>query len=136
MFFTDVTTESVGDWIAISFSTDYGSASKPALNTLFWPTYLLEGWYAYWNDWYTPQYYDGAKFDFSRNPATGKKTLRAIPWGNATPNLHIAQIFSISIGLKQYYCFSNNILLYRLTQILFDSSLLGLFSQKGGARTI
>ena len=39
-------------------------------------------------------------------------------------------------GLKQYYCFSNNILLYRLTQILFDSSLLGLFSQKGGARTI
>ena len=39
-------------------------------------------------------------------------------------------------GLKQYYCFSNNILLYRLTRILFDSSLLGLFSQKGGARTI
>ena len=42
----------------------------------------------------------------------------------------------IVFGLKQYYCFSNNILLYRLTQILFDSSLLGLFSQKGGARTI
>ena len=42
----------------------------------------------------------------------------------------------IDIGLKQYYCFSNNILLYRLTQILFDSSLLGLFSQKVGARTI
>ena len=39
-------------------------------------------------------------------------------------------------GLKQYYCFSNNIILYRLTQILFDSSLLVLFSQKGGARTI
>ena len=33
------------------------------------------------------------------------------------------------------YSFSY-IILYRLTQILFDSSLLGLFSQKGGARTI
>ena len=37
-------------------------------------------------------------------------------------------------GLKLYYNFSYNI--YRLTQRLFDSSLLGLFSQKGGARTI
>ena len=36
-------------------------------------------------------------------------------------------------GLKLYYNFSYNI--YRLTQRLFDSSLLGLFSQKGGART-
>ena len=45
-------------------------------------------------------------------------------------------VYGIRLGLKQYYCFSNNILLYRLTQILFDSSLLGLFSQKGGARTI
>lgn len=33
------------------------------------------------------------------------------------------------------YSFSY-IIIYRLTQILFDSSLLGLFSQKGGARTI
>ena len=33
------------------------------------------------------------------------------------------------------YSFSY-IILYRLTQILFDSSLLGLFSQRGGARTI
>lgn len=45
-------------------------------------------------------------------------------------------VYGIRLGLKQYYCFSNNIILYRLTQILFDSSLLGLFSQKGGARTI
>lgn len=42
----------------------------------------------------------------------------------------------IVFGLKQYYCFSNNIIIYKLTQILFNSSLLGLFSQKGGARTI
>ena len=48
----------------------------------------------------------------------------------------LVNTYGIRLGLKQYYCFSNNILLYRLTQILFDSSLLGLFSQKGGARTI
>lgn len=53
-----------------------------------------------------------------------------------TGNSHGDNNFKSVWGLKQYYCFSNNILLYSLTQILFDSSLLGLFSQKGGARTI
>ena len=48
----------------------------------------------------------------------------------------LVNTYGIRLGLKQYYCFSNNILLYSLTQRLFDSSLFGLFSQKGGARTI
>lgn len=48
---------------------------------------------------------------------------------------YVRRAYGIIWSKAILYSFSY-IILYRLTQILFDSSLLGLFSQKGGARTI
>ena len=48
---------------------------------------------------------------------------------------YVRRAYGIIWSKAILYSFSY-IIIYRLTQILFNSSLLGLFSQKGGARTI
>ena len=64
-----------------------------------------------------------------------RSNKRSIRITNRTSWAFLWKIIGVKFTKAILYSFSY-IILYRLTQILFDSSLLGLFSQKGGARTI
>lgn len=120
-------------FIAITFVFGVGKKSsishKPYVTRVI-PTGLARLKWLYDGDFYQADRYDGVKYCLFENH------LEIQGWGNHTPEGYVKEVVGIKQKLKQYYCFSNNILLYRLTQRLFDSSLLGLFSQKGGARTI
>ena len=120
-------------FIAITFVfgvSKKSTISKKPYVTRVVPTGLARTKWLYDSDFYQADRFDGIKYCLFEN------RLEIQGWGNYTPEGYVKEVVGIKQKLKQYYCFSNNILLYRLTQILFDSSLLGLFSQKGGARTI